>query len=204
MEFERQRAGKPSAVVAGDEQPAAAGFCSPPTASSMGPSSAFEDALVEHEHLPMPFERARTLLVLGLLARRRNERRRADELLTEALGIFDCARGAAVGGTDATRAATSGRSPDQPRGPDPGRAARRRPGGKRVDEPPGRRGPVHQPQDGRVQPRPRLPEARDSLPRRARRAFRGEPGPVNYFLRFLRFLPLLRPRIRFAFATILL
>ena len=53
-----------------------------------GAEHAFEDALVEHEHLPMPFERARTLLVLGLLARRRNERRRADELLTEALGIF--------------------------------------------------------------------------------------------------------------------
>jgi DNA-binding CsgD family transcriptional regulator len=49
----------------------------------------FEDALHEHERLPMPFERARTLLVLGLLQRRRNERRRAHELLTEALAIFD-------------------------------------------------------------------------------------------------------------------
>ncbi len=37
----------------------------------------------------MPFERARTLLALGLLQRRRNERRRAHELLTEALAIFD-------------------------------------------------------------------------------------------------------------------
>lgn len=48
-----------------------------------------EDALHEHERLPMPFERARTLLVLGLLQRRRNERRRAHDLLTQALAIFD-------------------------------------------------------------------------------------------------------------------
>lgn len=47
-----------------------------------------EDALHEHERLPMPFERARTLLVFGLLQRRRNERRRAHELLTQALAIF--------------------------------------------------------------------------------------------------------------------
>jgi DNA-binding CsgD family transcriptional regulator len=50
---------------------------------------AVEDALHEHERLPMPFERARTLLVLGLLQRRRNERRSAHELLTQALAIFD-------------------------------------------------------------------------------------------------------------------
>jgi DNA-binding CsgD family transcriptional regulator len=48
-----------------------------------------EDALHEHERLPMPFERARTLLVLGLLQRRRNERRRAHDLLSQALTIFD-------------------------------------------------------------------------------------------------------------------
>ncbi len=50
--------------------------------------ASFEDALHEHERLPMPFERARTLLVLGLLQRRRNERRRAHGLLSEALAIF--------------------------------------------------------------------------------------------------------------------
>jgi DNA-binding CsgD family transcriptional regulator len=48
-----------------------------------------DNALHEHERLPMPFERARTLLVLGLLQRRRNERRHAHELLTQALAIFD-------------------------------------------------------------------------------------------------------------------
>jgi DNA-binding CsgD family transcriptional regulator len=48
-----------------------------------------EAALTEHERLPMPFERARTLLALGLLQRRRNERRRAHESLMEAHAIFE-------------------------------------------------------------------------------------------------------------------
>ena len=38
--------------------------------------------------LPMPFELGRTLLVLGLLQRRRNERRLAHESLEQALAIF--------------------------------------------------------------------------------------------------------------------
>ena len=49
---------------------------------------AFDQALVEHERLPMPFERARTLLALGLLQRRRNERRRSRESLERARAIF--------------------------------------------------------------------------------------------------------------------
>jgi len=49
---------------------------------------ALEDALVEHERLPMPFELGRTLLALGLLQRRRNERRRSRESLEQARAIF--------------------------------------------------------------------------------------------------------------------
>jgi DNA-binding CsgD family transcriptional regulator len=49
----------------------------------------FERALVEHAHSPVPFERARTLLALGLLQRRKNERRLADQSLTEAVSIFE-------------------------------------------------------------------------------------------------------------------
>ena len=48
-----------------------------------------EQALVEHERLPMPFERARTLLVLGRVQRRRGERRAARESLARAIEIFD-------------------------------------------------------------------------------------------------------------------
>ena len=46
-------------------------------------------ALVAHERLPMPFERARTLLAAGQLHRRRKEKRLADERLREALGVFE-------------------------------------------------------------------------------------------------------------------
>jgi DNA-binding CsgD family transcriptional regulator len=51
--------------------------------------TAAERALVEHERLPMPFERARTLLVLGRIRRRRGERRAARESLALAVEIFD-------------------------------------------------------------------------------------------------------------------
>jgi DNA-binding CsgD family transcriptional regulator len=58
-----------------------------------------DDAVVAAEHslelyaaLPMPFERARTLLVLGQLRRRRREKRVAREALDEALAVFEDAR----------------------------------------------------------------------------------------------------------------
>jgi DNA-binding CsgD family transcriptional regulator len=46
-------------------------------------------ALVEHERLPMPFERARTQLVLGQIQRRRRKKRAAAAALQEALRVFD-------------------------------------------------------------------------------------------------------------------
>jgi len=54
-----------------------------------GAADAFDRALVEHESLPMPFERARTLLAKGQLQRRRKEKRAADETLRESLAIFE-------------------------------------------------------------------------------------------------------------------
>ncbi len=54
-----------------------------------GALASLERALAEHEHLPMPFERARTLLALGQVHRRRKEKRLADERLREALRIFE-------------------------------------------------------------------------------------------------------------------
>jgi DNA-binding CsgD family transcriptional regulator len=50
---------------------------------------AVEHCLVEHERLPMPIERARSLLVLGRIRRRLRKRRAAKEVLDEALGIFE-------------------------------------------------------------------------------------------------------------------
>lgn len=46
-------------------------------------------ALTEHERLPMPFERARTLLVVGQLQRRARQREVARKLLEEALAAFE-------------------------------------------------------------------------------------------------------------------
>ncbi len=48
-----------------------------------------EQALAHHARLPMPFERARTQLLLGQLQRRRRRRQAAVETLTEALDGFD-------------------------------------------------------------------------------------------------------------------
>jgi DNA-binding CsgD family transcriptional regulator len=46
-------------------------------------------ALTEHDRVPMPFERARTLLVLGTAQRRARQRRLARETMNDALAIFD-------------------------------------------------------------------------------------------------------------------
>jgi DNA-binding CsgD family transcriptional regulator len=49
---------------------------------------AFTSALAEHERLPMPFERARTLLALGAAQRRARHRAEARASLQQALRIF--------------------------------------------------------------------------------------------------------------------
>jgi DNA-binding CsgD family transcriptional regulator len=51
-------------------------------------AKALEGSVEEHTRLPMPFERARTLLVKGQIHRRRKEKRAADQTLREALAVF--------------------------------------------------------------------------------------------------------------------
>ena len=51
--------------------------------------AAFDAALVLHDGLPMPFERARTLLALGERLRRAKQRADAREPLTAALDVFE-------------------------------------------------------------------------------------------------------------------
>lgn len=46
-------------------------------------------AIAEHDRAPMPFERARTLLALGRIERRRRQKRAAAEALREALRTFE-------------------------------------------------------------------------------------------------------------------
>jgi hypothetical protein len=49
---------------------------------------ATEGALLQHDRLPMPFERARTLLLLGQLQRRLRRQDRAATILAAALDEF--------------------------------------------------------------------------------------------------------------------
>jgi ATP/maltotriose-dependent transcriptional regulator MalT len=53
-----------------------------------GAAAAFADAMVEHDRLDMPFERARTLLVKGAVERRSKQRTKARESLGEAVEEF--------------------------------------------------------------------------------------------------------------------
>ncbi|MGP0006676.1 MAG: AAA family ATPase [Acidimicrobiales bacterium] len=50
--------------------------------------AAMQEALTHHDRLPMPFERARTLLAYGQLLRRVKQRRAARAVLTDALDVF--------------------------------------------------------------------------------------------------------------------
>jgi DNA-binding CsgD family transcriptional regulator len=54
-----------------------------------GAAASAERALTHHERLPMPFELARTLLVLGQVQRRRGARRAGRDALQRALAIFE-------------------------------------------------------------------------------------------------------------------
>jgi tetratricopeptide (TPR) repeat protein len=54
-----------------------------------GASAAVERALVQHDRLPMPFERGRTLLLHGQLQRRQRKKEAASASLQEALDIFE-------------------------------------------------------------------------------------------------------------------
>lgn len=51
--------------------------------------ASLDQALKEHERLPMPFELGRTMLVLGAIRRRAKQKRPAREALEEALAIFE-------------------------------------------------------------------------------------------------------------------
>jgi len=54
-----------------------------------GALASLQEAMKHHEHLDMPLERARTLLALGQVHRRRNERRAARAAFEESLATFE-------------------------------------------------------------------------------------------------------------------
>ena len=62
-----------------------------------GADEAARPAMAAHDRLPMPFERARTLLLLGQLQRRQRKKESASASLQEAFDIFERAGRPAVG-----------------------------------------------------------------------------------------------------------
>ncbi len=125
-------------------------------------------ALRLHDDLPMPFERARTLLAKGRLHRRRKEKRLADETLREALAIFE-----SLGAPDWARRTRRRAGPGRAAAARPGLAHRHGAAGRRARrdrplQPRGRGARVHGPQDRGQRPRAGVREARDPLAGRAR------------------------------------
>jgi DNA-binding CsgD family transcriptional regulator len=55
----------------------------------VGASAAADEALREHDRLPLPFELGRTLLVRGAVERRAKRKREARDTLTKALEVFN-------------------------------------------------------------------------------------------------------------------
>jgi DNA-binding CsgD family transcriptional regulator len=54
-----------------------------------GASAAADEAVREHDRLPLPFELGRALLVRGAVERRAKRKREARDTLTKALEVFD-------------------------------------------------------------------------------------------------------------------
>ncbi len=140
-----------------------------------GALAALEEARRSHAELEMPLEHARTLFALGRLQRRRKQKRLARLALEEAVSLFEslgsplwAARCRAELARVTTRKAAQRTDGDG----GANRAAR----GRGPDESGDRRAYVRDREDGRGQPRPRLPQARDQLAGPARARAREAPA----------------------------
>lgn len=131
-------------------------------------STAVEQAMNEHRRLPMPFELARTQLLLGQLQRRHGHQQTAAATLREACATF-ADLNTPLWAERAHRELSANNSEAH-------RTAVLTPGEERVAElastglnqPQSCRNAVHQPKDGRSKPRPHLPQTRHPLAGRAR------------------------------------
>ncbi len=132
-----------------------------------GAEQALERALAVHERLPMPIEKARSLLVLGRIRRRFRKRLTAKAALEEALAIFDAVGSSRSAEQASIEIAVPRPSPARLRRPDALRGARRALRRLRSDQPRGGGVPDRQPEDRRGATRARLPQAGHPLARRA-------------------------------------
>ena len=76
---------------------AAGPCCWPHAATSTAAAAAAHQAMAAHDRLPMPFERARTLLLLGQLQRRQRKKESASASLQQAFDMFEELERPAVG-----------------------------------------------------------------------------------------------------------
>ena len=152
-------------------------------------TAAFETALRHHERVPLPFDRGRTLLALGVARRRANDRRLARRTLEDARGIFSSARRGRLGAAS-RRGAGSDRRPGSRLGrAHSRRAACRRARRGRSDEPGSGGGALPEHAHGRGAPLPRLREARRAIARRARAQARRRAGQSRVVPPFFAGLP---------------
>ena len=142
-----------------------------------GSDDAFAQARSLHALTPDRFEEARTDLAHGESLRRARRRAEAREPLRRAVERFDALGARPVGRARAPRAAGQrrDRAPARPADARRAHAARAAGGagaGRRAHDPRGGGEALPQPQDRRLPPAPRLPQARDRLARRPG----GRPG----------------------------
>ena len=126
-----------------------------------------EQALEVHERMPVPFERARTLLIYGTMLRRVKRRKEAREAIEAALSIFEAPAGAGLGRQRARRACPDRRPCGLGRRVDRGRAADRGAGRGGQEQQGDRRGAVPERPYGRGRAETGLPQARSALADRA-------------------------------------
>ncbi len=86
LEERASRLDRPSALAGADR---CRGLLLAARGETEGALGALRSALTAHERIQMPFERARTLLALGRVARRSKSKRVAREALDEALAVFE-------------------------------------------------------------------------------------------------------------------
>ena len=145
------------------------------------------EALVVHDDVPQPFDRARTLLALGTVQRRAKQRAEARRTLETALALFE-ELGAALW-TERARAEIARLGGRRARDRDELTETERRIAelaAERPLEPRDRRRAVRVRAHRRGQPHARLPQARGALTHRARAAAADPIGQTMWVPRFQR------------------
>ena len=128
-----------------------------------------QQAMAEHDRLPMPFEFARTRLLLGQLQRRQSLKKAATVTLGDTLREFEDLGTPLWAKRARDELARHQERPNPVRATDPVRTMRRRTRRLRHDQPRRGCGALRQHQDRRSEPDPHLPQTGHPFTRRTRR-----------------------------------